>query len=89
MDLALLTRGREGVQNTENLTGVIYVLPLWGILCHCGMRTSYANDSPQDFFDTDHPPESYGFPDHDGYGHEEGGGAHGGGDYGSSPHFKV
>ena len=57
------------------------------------MRTSYANDPPEDFFDTDHPPESYGFPEHDHNAsyepHEEGGGAHGGGDYGSSPHFKV
>ena len=48
---------------------------------------------PKDFFDTDHPPESYGFPDHDDHNasyepHEEGG-SHGGGDYGSSPHFKV
>ena len=45
--------------------------------------------NPKDFFDTDHPPESYGFPEHDHdasyephvdeYHHE----------HGSSPHFKV
>ena len=51
----------------------------------------------KDFFDTDHPPESYGFPEHDHeydpphvdeYGpHAHGGG--GGDGYGPPPHFKV